>query len=241
MAVQCTVSSEDGLMFAHLEGPLDGHGIAALRNNLLKCLAEQPEALIVDLAGVLMLDPLAMTVFVAVRRQAALWPGTPVLLCAPSAPTAAVLCRAAYRQIPVFADADAARTEARNHRVVLPSVRDELLPVVGAARLARDVVTDACLRWNLPHLVGPASTVAGEFVANAVTHAATTMALRLSLSERYLHVAVRDGSPAEPVLDGAGPAASGGGLGLHLVEAVSSSWGFLPATDGKVVWATLAL
>jgi hypothetical protein len=43
------------------------------------------------------------------------------------------------------------------------------------------------------------------------------------------------------VLDGGGPGAAATGRGLHLVDAMASSWGFLPATDGKVVWATLAL
>ena len=40
---------------------------------------------------------------------------------------------------------------------------------------------------------------------------------------------VRDSSPFEP-----------GGLGLHIVESVSSSWGWCPLSPyGKAVWAVL--
>jgi anti-sigma regulatory factor (Ser/Thr protein kinase) len=118
-------------------------------------------------------------------------------------------------------------------------VRDELLPVSGAARQARDIATDACLRWDLPHLIGPASLIASEFTANVVTHASTMMTLRLSLTERYLHVAVRDGSGVEPHLDDGAPDAAPTGNGLRLVNAMASSWGSVPTNDGKVVWASL--
>ena len=103
------------------------------------------------------------------------------------------------------------------------------------------MATDACLRWGLPHLMGPASTVMGEFVTNAMVHAATALTARLSLTDRYLHVAVRDGSVAVPRLDGGAAAAPTTGRGLRIVDAVASSWGSLPADGGKVVWAALAL
>jgi anti-sigma regulatory factor (Ser/Thr protein kinase) len=82
--------------------------------------------------------------------------------------------------------------------------------------------------------------ICSELVSNAVDHAGTMMMLRLSLGNGYLLVAVRDGSPAEPVLAARLPTASRG-RGLHLVSAVAHRWGFLPAHDGKVVWASLLI
>jgi anti-anti-sigma regulatory factor len=240
MTVTCSLTQDDGLLRADLAGALDGNGVAALHQSLLKCLAEQPDALIIDVSRLQVLDPLAMTVFPAVARQAASWPGTPVLLCAPTPEVRTLLSRAAFRQLPVFVDVAAARCDARDHRITLPTLRDELLPVAGAARQARNMVTDACVRWDLPHLIGPASTVMGEFVTNAVVHAATVLTARLSLTDRYLHIAVRDGSVALPRLDHGATAAPATGRGLLLVEAVATSWGSLPADGGKVVWASLA-
>jgi anti-anti-sigma regulatory factor len=241
VAVRCPVIQDDGRLLVRLDGRLDRSGTGDVRKTLLKCLAEHPEALIVDVSRLRVADFLELTVFLAVIRQAALWPGTPVLLCAPSPHTAGLLGRAAYRRIPVFADVDAARDEARHHRAVLPSISDVIPPVAGAARQARNVATDACLRWNLPMLVGPAGLVAGELVSNAVAHAETMMTVRLSLSPRLLHVAVRDGSIAEARLPAAESRTSGTGWGLRLVDAVALSWGSLPATGGKVVWAVLPL
>jgi hypothetical protein len=240
MAVEWVICEDDGRLLARLSGPLDRHAVSSVRGALLKCLAEEPDALIVDVAGLIVHDRLSLAVFTAVMRQAALWPGTPVLLCAPSPHTAGLLRAAVYRRIPIFPTVDVARNEARNHRVVLPTVSDELLPVAGAARQARNVATDACLRWDLVHLIGPSSMVAGELVSNVVEHAGTMMTLRLSLTERYLQIAVRDGSTAEPRLDGGSPLCPATGRGLRLVDAVARSWGSLPATGGKVVWASLA-
>ena len=240
MTVTCSLTQDGGLLRVDLAGSLDGHGVAALHQSLLKCLAEQPDALIIDVSRLQVVDPLALTVFLAVARQAASWPGTPILLCAPTPQTRTLLGRAAFRQLPVFLDAAAARSDAAHHRVTLPTLRAVLLPVAGAARRARNMATDACLRWDLPHLIGPASTVMGEFVANSVVHAATVLTARLSLTDRYLHVAVRDGSVAVPRLDGGAATAPATGRGLRLVDAVATSWGSLPADGGKVVWASLA-
>jgi len=118
------------------------------------------------------------------------------------------------------------------------SVSDQLLPVAGAVRHARDVATGACLSWDLPDLIGPVCLVVSELVSNAVEHAGTMMTLRVARGTRHVHIAVRDGSSAEPVLNAA-PGVTERGRGLLLVDAVALHWGWLPADDGKVVWASL--
>jgi anti-sigma regulatory factor (Ser/Thr protein kinase) len=121
----------------------------------------------------------------------------------------------------------------------MPTVRDDLLPVSWAARHARNLATEACLRWELPQLTGPASLVVSELVSNVVEHAHTMMSLRLSLWDRYLHIAVRDGSAIQPALPQRPAAEQLRGRGLHLVNATAHNWGCLPTDGGKVVWASL--
>ncbi|MCM0677052.1 ATP-binding protein [Micromonospora phytophila] len=111
--------------------------------------------------------------------------------------------------------------------------------MAGACRRARELVTDACARWNLPEAVGPASLVLSELVGNVVRHAGTPMQVTLTLRRPYLHLAVVDGSRAHAVA-GSPDARAEGGRGLMLVRELTQRWGSMPAGDGKVVWATLA-
>jgi anti-anti-sigma regulatory factor len=234
------VNKDGHRLVAALIGDLGLGDVAGVRLRLLKCLAEQPEALLLDLSRMTLSDPLALTVLGAVRLQAARWPGTPMLLCAPDPLVSAHLRGASYRSLPMFPTVEAARKHAGRERRTMLVVSDELLPVSGAARQARDVATDACSRWDLPGLLAPASLIASELASNVVDHAHTMMTLSMSLRPRYLQIAVRDGVTAEPVPHSpeAG-AANLRGRGLMLVAATASAWGWLPTESGKVVWASL--
>jgi anti-anti-sigma regulatory factor len=242
MAVQCSVGADGAeRLLVVLTGDLHTSDVVPIRERLLKCLAEQPGALLLDLAELTVADPLALSVFTAVSRQAARWPGTPVLLCAPRPDIRTLLRGAAYHRLPLFGSTAAARRHIGQENRTLPSISDDLLPISGAARQARNVATDACLRWDLPDLVAPACLITSELVSNVVDHAHTMMTLRLSLRDRYVNITVRDGSPDEPrLLEDPRPDGLGGGRGLLLVNAVAHSWGWLPTDDGKVVWAALA-
>ena len=83
-----------------------------------------------------------------------------------------------------------------------------------------------------------ARLLVSELVANAVEHAGTMMTVQVARRTRHVHVAVRDGSPAEPMISRESGLTERG-RGLMLVEAVSVRWGWLPTDDGKVVWASL--
>ena len=240
MTVHWTVTDDDGRLLVAMSGALHLSDVAEVRERLLKCLAEQPEALLLDLSGLAVAEVPALAVFVAVHRQAARWPGIPMVLCAPRPQIRTALQAATYRSVSVFPTVDAARADTGGDRRVLPTLTDELLPVSGAARQARDVATDACLRWDLPDLIGPASLIASEFVSNVIDHAHTMMNLRLALRGRYLHIALRDGSTAEPVRVERPASEVVRGRGLAIVNAIAHSWGWLPTDGGKVVWATLA-
>jgi len=239
VSVDCAVHDDGRRLIAALVGDLGLGEVADLRVSLLKCLAEQPEALLIDLSRMTLSDPLALAVFRAVRRQAARWPGIPLLLCAPEPYAGTQLRSATYRSLPVFTTVDAARAHARLERHTLPMLSDDLLPIAGAARQARNVATDACVRWGLPELLAPASLIANELVSNVVDHAHTMMTLRVTLRPRYLQIAVRDGVAGEPVLRTLAGTTERRGRGLLLVKATANSWGWLPTQDGKVVWASL--
>ncbi|MBL7259101.1 STAS domain-containing protein [Paractinoplanes lichenicola] len=235
-------SGFDGLhLIATVSGALRLAEVSALHTHLLKSLAEQPDALLLDLSGLTVTEPLALAVFTAANRQAGRWPGVPILLCGPPPATRELLDGHAFRRLDVVDSLDAARARlAGDPAAAVPVLSDELLPISGAARHARDLATDACLRWDLPHLVGPAGLIATELVSNVIDHAHTMMTLRLSLRPRYLHIAVRDGSP-DQVGPPVGPAPeTGRGRGLIMVDATAHSWGCVPSADGKVVWASLS-
>ncbi|MFI7603181.1 ATP-binding protein [Actinoplanes sp. NPDC049681] len=238
MSVETQVTADDGRLLVGLAGRLDMSDVAVVRQRLMKCLAEQPDALLLNVAKLSVPEPLALAVFSSVVRQAARWPGIPVLLCAPRPEVRRALTLPAYERLPLADSVDAARTVLADDRRVLPAITDELLPVNGAARQARNVATDACLRWELPHLIAPASLIASEFVSNVVDHAHTMMVLRMTLRRRYVHIAVRDGAAEPPEVRPTEPSATSG-RGLLLVKASAHSWGWLPCEGGKVVWASL--
>ncbi|BAL90643.1 hypothetical protein AMIS_54230 [Actinoplanes missouriensis 431] len=239
MAVHCDVRSDGHTLVASPIGRLQLTDVVPLRDSLLKCLAEQPEALLIDLARLHVEQPLALAVFTTTLRQAARWPGTPVLLFGPPPRTRDLLISGAYQQLPLAADLASARARLSDGRRVIPVIREDLLPATGSTRHARDVVTDACLCWDLPDLVAPASLIVTELVANAIDHAHTMMALRVSLRTRYLSIAVRDGSTDPPVPEGSDQPDVARGRGLLLVSSVADHWGWLPSEGGKVVWAAL--
>jgi anti-anti-sigma regulatory factor len=241
MSIRFEVDGDRTNLIATVSGRLRLADHVALRDNLLKCLAEQPGALLVDLSGLEVRQPPALSALTAVLAQAARWPGTPVLLCGATPATRALLAGGVHHHRLRLCDGlTAALDLLRDHRGAMPSLSEELLPVAGSTRHARDIATDICLRWDLPGLVAPASLIANELVANVVDHAHTMMTLRLSLRQRHLDIAVRDGSPRMP----SGPARvsvdATGGRGLLLVGEMAHHWGCLPSKDGgKVVWAAL--
>jgi len=236
-SLTCSIDKRASYTLVSPVGDLDHAGSAVVRTALMTVLADQPDAILVDLSGVASADLGTLSVFLAVGREAARWPAIPVLLCAPIPAVAIHFARSPSLAWTIFPSvALAARTVGTG--TPTPTIVEEMLPIAGAPRRARNLVTEACLGWSLPALVPDAAIVVSELVANAVVHAKTIFTLRISLRTRYLHLTVQDGSTTLPAVPPPRQRLEGG-RGLLLVTAVAAAWGHLGTTDGKVVWATL--
>ena len=238
--VICQVNDESPVTIVRLSGSLDMTTTGRVHAALQTCLAAQPDALVVDLTPLVVEEPLALAVFAAVARQAAEWPGVPVVLCARSGETARRLAQSAVcRLVPVRRTCAEALHDARR-RDPASRLRARFEPVADACRRARNLATEACERWRLPDLAEPARVVLSELVGNVVRHAQTPMDVTLTLRRPLLHIAVRDGCADGPRTGAAGPDDEGG-RGLMVIREFAYRWGSLPMGDGKVVWAMLAL
>lgn len=222
-----------------VDGVLTSATAATLRAGLAKCLAAQPAAVLVDVAMLRIQDHPALSVFAGAAREAAQWPGAPLAFVRPAPETAEHIGRSAVcRHLPVFPSVEDAVAHTVDPKA-LSELSRRLQPVVGAARQARELVTEACARWDLPQLIGPACTVVTELVNNVVVHARTPMEVVLRRRGRHVHLSVLDGSPDVPVARGPASPTSPGGRGLMMVGAVAEGWGYRPVAGGKVVWALL--
>jgi anti-sigma regulatory factor (Ser/Thr protein kinase) len=114
-----------------------------------------------------------------------------------------------------------------------------------SSRAARRFTRNTLREWDLTALADDAEVIVGEFVANAVSHAARAalpgQALGLRLLRRTGEVmcAVLDPSDHAPVLRMPDRTAEAG-RGLQMVDELSDVWGWSPVTGrGKAVWAIL--
>jgi anti-sigma regulatory factor (Ser/Thr protein kinase) len=119
-----------------------------------------------------------------------------------------------------------------------------LRPEPEAPSLARDLISGACLSWELPELLHPARLVMSELVTNAVEHTGTASTVTVSRRGAGIHLTVSDGDPTLPMMrkparPRPGRPLDDRGRGLRVVTATADAWGALPTSTGKIVWATL--
>ncbi|BCJ42757.1 sulfate transporter [Actinoplanes ianthinogenes] len=235
--VRHLVDRDQSFPLVRLTGVLDTETAAPVRATLLDVLAGQPEAVVVDVAGLRVRQGDALSVLREVLDETRDWPAARLALCCigDADGNGAAWTATGW---PIWADqasAFAALGPADSGR----RVSLELEPFVGAARRARELITETCLRWELAEVAGDACIVATEMVNNVVAHAHTAMRLLLARHGDTVSVAVRDGSPVLPDFTGPVAPTAYGGRGLLLIDAVSERWGRLALTGGKVVWARL--
>ena len=83
--------------------------------------------------------------------------------------------------------------------------------------------------------------VVSELVTNALVHTDGQVRLDLTMLDNRLRVSVADSSPRTPVKPTSIGWEATGGRGILLVEAMSDTWGAVPVSGGKQVWAELPL
>ncbi|GLW31477.1 hypothetical protein Areg01_44170 [Actinoplanes regularis] len=225
---------QDGLPVLTMSGTLTAASGQTLPDVVVELLSGDQAAMLIDVSAMAVTGEDALAVFGLIMDRALRWPDVLVLICA--SPAGMTRTLEAHIDPRLMVGSVAAGREVASRTA--PTVTEDMLPLSGAPRRARDVVTEACLRWTVPELVGPASLVASELVTNAAVHAHTMMTMQIRLRPCHLRIAVFDGSPAQAVAGRPTPG-SGGGRGLWLVEAVSAVWGSTALPSGKVVWSAL--
>ncbi|MEV4279812.1 ATP-binding protein [Actinoplanes xinjiangensis] len=205
------------------------------------CLAETPRMVLVDLTGLTDRAGESVPTWQAAARYAAgRRPPSDLALCAVPERVRQLLDGTGVRSFDSVRQACATMEPApwiHRRRAHLPAE-------LRVATAARRLVADACRDWRVSELTRHARLITSELVVNAVEHARTDIVAAVSLRGPLLHLAVQDYTRRLPRLIEHDPDRPGGtaeqrGAGLRLVRAASTSWGALPCTEGKVVWATL--
>lgn len=103
-----------------------------------------------------------------------------------------------------------------------------------SAALAREFTRRTLTGWG-HHGWHDAAQVVSELVSNVLLHAHGEPVVRLLELDSGVRVEVSDDSPASPTVARSGS----GGLGLRLVERLTTAWGVSRRGRGKVVWCEL--
>jgi len=213
-----------------------------LRDQLLKCMADQPRAVIVKLQKLVLAKAYTLSVFTSVARQTAGWSGIPLILVTGTGHTREVQqhYQVVARFIPVFPDLPSAM--ASMHQPPSRQVmRLHLAADPYSSVVARRFVASTCELWRSEEISDDAVAIVSELVSNAVLHARTNSVLRLELRRQLLTVALADGDPTFPVRCSS-PPTEPGGLGLGIIDTLATAWGTNPTSNGgKIVWATIRI
>jgi anti-sigma regulatory factor (Ser/Thr protein kinase) len=87
---------------------------------------------------------------------------------------------------------------------------------------------------------GDAVLIISELVTNALRHGLGEIVARGALTDGgVLYLSVTDSGQELPELQPVDPSRVGG-VGLHIVDRLSSQWGISPFPGGKTVWATMS-
>jgi hypothetical protein len=94
--------------------------------------------------------------------------------------------------------------------------------------------------WGLEVTAWTAAQVVSELATNCTLHARSDFVVRLGVEGDRVRVDVTDGAPGGLHARQYSATATTG-RGLRIVESLSSSWGVVPAGDGKTVWVLLPI
>ncbi|MEC3957267.1 ATP-binding protein [Nocardia sp. CDC153] len=231
------VTTSDDAVVAWPQGTVDLDSCGRFADSVVKLAAELPRAVIVVTDRLDGSPELIMSSLLNASIRLSEDSGVPVVVVRRSARHPRIL----GQFVPVFATLAAARRAIpalpRRQRATTLAMSAE------CGQRARRFIAQVCADWNLPRLRALAQLVATELVHNAFLYAHTSpdIGLRLELRDPYLLIAVTDANPQPPIMQEP-RAGEHRYYGLHLVDRLSTSWGYFPRKDGgKVVWASLLL
>lgn len=231
---------QSGALVVRPRGELVVATYAQLRDCLLKAIADQPLAVIVELGELRVRSPALLSVFASVWMRSSTWTDVPLVLAATSEPVRSMLLRSGVQRF-VAVHSTTAQAWASVAEPP-PRRRAELsLGTSGAgSRRARQFVRELCDRWRLDAISGDAELVVSALVDNATIAGGSALVLRIEQRRGALAVAVRGEVPTSrrpcrglDDLDGS--------FGLTMVDRLCVAWGRAPTTGGELTWAVLPL
>ena len=224
-----------------LRGCLSLRNVPRVREATVKSLLDRCRVLI-DVSHLRCAQPAFVTVFSTALAGAGGWPTARLVLFGADRVVSSTLLAARIPDtVPLAVDLASARALLEHRPPQVRCHRD--LPMHDAApSAARRFVRESCANWSVAQQVEEiAELLSNELVSNAVEHAHSSSRLTLTCTGSALRVSVRDYSPTpiprpRPIDIGAFR-----GRGLHLVAALSQSWGVHQHSDGKTIWVSLQL
>jgi anti-sigma regulatory factor (Ser/Thr protein kinase) len=224
-----------------LRGCLSLRNVPRVREVTLKSLLGIGRVLI-DLSRLRCTQPAFVTVFPTALATAGGWPSARLVLYGAGGPMRSMLLATRIPDtVQLAADLASARALFDQRPPQVRRHRD--LPMHNAAAgAARRFVRESCEIWAVdPAIREIAELLSSELVTNAVEHAHSSTRLTVTGTESALRVSVRDYS--RTIIPRPRPIDIGAfrGRGLHLVAALSQSWGVHQHSDGKTIWINLQL
>ncbi|HXV94049.1 MAG TPA: ATP-binding protein [Pseudonocardia sp.] len=233
------VERSGGTVVVAISGELRLSTAETVLGTTMEELVEHPLGIVLDLGEAYLGDELGLTAISVLARRAERERGVRFVLATPSAAVRRQLKQLGMSFIEVFDSAELAcealRTDCRPRDIAVP------LPFAAeAAARARRAVHQACRAWGQERLSSDAQLIVSELVSNAYLHGRPQIELGISRGDPYLHLRVADAS-SEPPKQLRPVSPVNRGMGLSLVDELSTSWGYRPTRKGKTVWATLRL
>lgn len=114
-----------------------------------------------------------------------------------------------------------------------------LKPDRRSAHDAREFVHQTLTEWGCDGIADEVTLAVSELVTNAVIHAHSAASLTLIETSSGIQVRVQDNDPEHPTVRWVAED-DFGGRGMHIVDALSDSWGIEAAPPGKIVWLDIS-
>jgi hypothetical protein len=220
-------------------GVLDSSTYRTVRDSMIKAALDEPRAVVADVNRLSVPSPSAWTVFTSARWHVSTWPDVPILLvCEHPEVRRAIAAVGVTRYVPVHPNRELALEALGDQSVAVRRRARTNLPASRiSVGLARAMVNDWLIRWGMQELIPLATTLATVFVENVLDHTHSEPVLIVESYRDSVTVAVEDGSDRLP---GRHEDADRGAeivSGLAIVSALSRTWGTIPTSSGKTVWA----